>query len=118
MRIGELARATGVAPSTIRYYEQRDLFSPGQVQRLPNGYRDYTPAACERLELVLAGRAAGFTLHDVRTRLEHWQTMPDTERMALLRDQLEVIDERIAELAGNRRAIAAALGTLTARLGG
>lgn len=118
MRIGELARRTGVAPSTIRYYEDRDLFSPGQIKRLPNGYRDYTPAAQQRLELVLAGRAVGFALHDLRTRMEHWQSMDDAERAAILRGQVEIIDSRIAELTRSRRTVVTALETLATRMGG
>lgn len=118
MRIGELARRTGIAPSAIRYYEERDMFSPGQVVRLPNGYRDYTPEAQQRLELVLAGRAAGFSLHDLRTRMQHWQSMGEAERAQILSDQLRVIDERIAVLARSRRTIEQTLEVLVARQGG
>ncbi|MGE9782431.1 MerR family transcriptional regulator [Janibacter sp. G368] len=118
MRIGELARRTGLAPSAIRYYEERDMFSPGQVRRLPNGYRDYTPEAEQRQALVLAGRAAGFGLDDMRTRMQHWSTMSDAERADILRDQLEVLDARIGELDRSRREIAAVLGVLSTRLGG
>lgn len=115
MRIGELARRTGLAPSAIRYYEERDMFSPGQVVRLPNGYRDYSPGALRRLELVLAGRAAGFTLDDMRHRMEHWEDMTDAERIALLAEQQELLEERIAALTESRDGIVRALGMLRDR---
>lgn len=115
MRIGELARLTGLAPSAIRYYEERDMFSPGQVVRRPNGYRDYTPQARRRLELVLAGRAAGFTLEDMRHRMEHWEAMPDAERIALLAEQQERLEERIAALTASRDGVLRALEMLRAR---
>ena len=86
------------------------MFSPGQVRRLPNGYRDYTPEAEQRQALVLAGRAAGFGLDDMRTRMHHWSTRSDAERADILRDQLEVLDARIGELDRSRREIAAVLG--------
>lgn len=115
MRIGKLARLTGLAPSAIRYYEERDMFSPGQVVRLPNGYRDYTPAAQRRLELVLAGRAAGFSLHDMRHRMEHWEDMTDGERIALLAEQQELLEERIVALTESREGIVRALEMLRDR---
>ena len=112
MRISELARRTGVAPSAIRFYEDRDMFSLGQVRRLPNGYRDYTPEAQRRVELILAGRAAGFSLTEMRERMTHWDGMREGEKAALLAEQLEVIDGRIAELAHARDTFRAALVAL------
>ena len=112
MRISELARRTGVAPSPIRFYEDRDMFSLGQVRRLPNGYRDYTPEAQRRVELILAGRAAGFSLTEMRERMTHWDGMREREKAALLAEQLEVIDGRIAELAHARDTVRAALVAL------
>src|SRR5205807_6194076 len=38
MRIGELAKTTGVSAKAIRYYETLGLIAPS---RLSNGYRDY-----------------------------------------------------------------------------
>lgn len=109
MRIGELARRTGVAPSAIRFYEERDMFSPGQINRLANGYRDYTPQAQRRVELILAGRAAGFSLTEMRDRMTHWDGMSDEERAVLLEEQLDVIDGRLAELRRARDTVQAAL---------
>lgn len=114
MRIRELARLTGLAPSAIRYYEQRDMFSPGQVRRDANGYRDYTPEALRRVELILAGRAAGFSLAQMRGRMQDWETMGDDRRTALLEEQLQVIDGRIAALVRGRETVREALAALAA----
>ncbi|MBP0448403.1 MerR family transcriptional regulator [Kitasatospora sp. RG8] len=38
MRIGELARRTGVSTRALRYYEEQGLLSP---ERRPSGYREY-----------------------------------------------------------------------------
>lgn len=38
MRIGELARRTGVSERSLRYYEEQELLRPG---RTPSGYREY-----------------------------------------------------------------------------
>lgn len=117
MRIGELSRRTGLAPSAIRHYEREGMFSPGQVVRRANGYREYGPEAVRRLELILAGRAAGFSLEQMRTQLRDWDTMPDAERLAVLEGQLAVLDERVAELERGRDAIRAARDVLRERSG-
>lgn len=46
MRIGELAKATGVGIETIRYYEKAQLVSA--PARSDNGYRAYTQAHLQR----------------------------------------------------------------------
>ncbi|MER5784464.1 MerR family transcriptional regulator [Streptomyces mobaraensis] len=38
MRIGELARRSGVSPRALRYYEEQGLLRP---ERRPSGYREY-----------------------------------------------------------------------------
>ncbi|MBI8747336.1 MerR family DNA-binding transcriptional regulator, partial [Pseudomonas aeruginosa] len=68
MKIGELAKLTGLATSRIRFYEASGLI---RSQRKANGYRDYAADTVWILELVtgapgarvsrggLAGRGAG-----------------------------------------------------------
>ena len=49
MKIGELARRTGLAASRIRFYEEAGLLV---VPRQANGYRDYPEQAVLLLELI------------------------------------------------------------------
>ena len=51
MKIGDLARQTGMAASAIRFYESRGLLS--KVRRGANGYRDY-PARMRREVVFIA----------------------------------------------------------------
>lgn len=54
MRIGELARRTGVSERALRYYEQHGLLAP---ERRPSGYRAYSDedvAAVRRIRILLA----------------------------------------------------------------
>lgn len=115
MRIGEFARRVGLTPSTVRFYEERDMFSPGQITRGANGYRDFGEDAVQRMQLVLAGRDAGFSLQDMRTRMAHWAEMDDADRRALLIEQLAVIERRHEELARSRATILGALAVLEER---
>lgn len=56
MRIGELSQRTGVSVRALRYYEDQGLLVP---ERRPNGYRDYSEAAVERVAQITTLFAAG-----------------------------------------------------------
>ena len=64
MRIGELAKITGLAPSRIRFYEASGLIQ--SVERKANGYRDYSEGAVWILEMITSAQAAGFSLDEIR----------------------------------------------------
>lgn len=63
MRIGELARRTGVSRRSLRYYEQQRLL---HARRGPNGWRDYDEAAVDRVRLIAEMISNGLTLDDVK----------------------------------------------------
>lgn len=64
MRIGELARLSGVRPATLRYYESRGLLS--RPARTDSGYRSYTPTSAAQLRLIHWAKGLGFTLREIR----------------------------------------------------
>lgn len=64
MRIGELARRSGVRPATLRYYESRGLLS--RPARTDAGYRSYTPESAAQLRLIRWAKGLGFTLREIR----------------------------------------------------
>ncbi|MBH9003759.1 MerR family DNA-binding transcriptional regulator, partial [Pseudomonas aeruginosa] len=55
MKIGELAKLTGLATSRIRFYEASGLI---RSQRKANGYRDYAADTVWILELVTGAQGA------------------------------------------------------------
>ncbi|MFD9903993.1 MerR family transcriptional regulator [Streptomyces sp. NPDC059063] len=61
MRIGELARRTGVSERSLRYYEKQDLLSS---ERTPGGHRDYPDSAVDRVIRIQELYAAG--LHSTK----------------------------------------------------
>lgn len=67
MKIGELAKRSGIPASTIRYYEHEGLLP--KAQRGANGYRVYHSDALERLNLIQLGQNLGFALETIRTML-------------------------------------------------
>jgi arsenate reductase len=57
VKISELARQAGVAPSAVRWYEAAGVVP--RPPRQPNGYREYSAADLARLRLVVALRRLG-----------------------------------------------------------
>jgi DNA-binding transcriptional MerR regulator len=64
VRIGELARRTGVPTKTIRYYEGIGLMP--DPPRTSGGYRDYEPAAERRVSFIRAAQSVGLSLGEIR----------------------------------------------------
>ncbi|MEV4341931.1 MerR family transcriptional regulator [Streptomyces sp. NPDC049590] len=56
MRIGELARRTGVSERSLRYYEKEGLLS---ARRTPGGHREYAETAVDRVRRIQELYAAG-----------------------------------------------------------
>ena len=64
MRIGELARQSGVPATALRFYEQLGLLpEPGRTE---SGYRVYGDETLDRLAFIRAAQAVGLTLAEVR----------------------------------------------------
>ncbi|MBB5371270.1 MULTISPECIES: MerR family transcriptional regulator [unclassified Janthinobacterium] len=64
MKIGELARQSGLNASRIRFYEARGLLHA--VVRGENGYRSYPPEALQVLRSITGAQRAGFSLEEIR----------------------------------------------------
>ncbi|MEU9356900.1 MerR family transcriptional regulator [Streptomyces sp. NPDC048301] len=56
MRIGELARRTGVSERSLRYYETQGILT---ADRTPGGHRDYPEGAVDRVIRIQEFYAAG-----------------------------------------------------------
>lgn len=63
MKIGELAKQSGTAASTIRYYESIGLLPAGV--RSSNGYRQYTANSVEQLKIIKFAQSLGFSLEEI-----------------------------------------------------
>jgi DNA-binding transcriptional MerR regulator len=79
MTIGEVARRTGKAASTIRYYEEIGLIP--EPQRV-SGWRQYQPDVVRRLAVVDTAQQAGLSLDEIRVLLDASETNREaTERL-------------------------------------
>ncbi len=96
LSIGQLAKQSGVAIDTVRYYERNALLAP--AGRLPSGYRRYGAAEVKRLRFIRRAKALGFSLDDVRTLLSLSEERDIAKVKRAAQDKRVVIDQRIAEL--------------------
>lgn len=69
MKIGELAKATGTAVDTIRYYEREGLLP--EARRTESNYRDYDEAHAQRLAFIRHCRCLDMTLDEIRALLRY-----------------------------------------------
>jgi DNA-binding transcriptional MerR regulator len=95
--IGEVAAATGIRPSALRYYEEIGLIESIARHGLR---RQFAPEVLLQLELVAVGRTAGFSLEEIAGMFGR-NGSPDLPR-ALLREKADDLDRQIRELAALR----------------
>lgn len=99
MRIGELAKISGLAPSRIRFYEASGLIT--SVARKANGYRDYAPDTEWVLQIITGAQAAGFSLEEIRQLLpmnangwQHDELLGGLKRKV---EEIEILQQRLAQ---------------------
>ncbi len=98
MRIGELAKATGLPVETIRYYEKEGLVDP--PTRLENNYRAYGERHLDRLQFIAHCRKLDMSLGEIRELLNYDSSKPAEAAHIheLLHRQIDEVDSRIAQL--------------------
>ena len=101
MNIGDVARDTGLAAKTIRYYEDIGLIRPA---RDANGYRVFSDTDAHKLAFLGRARTLGFSVEDCRVLLALYEdesrASADVKRVA--EDHLQQIEDKIAQLNGMR----------------
>lgn len=97
LTIQEVARATGLTPHTLRYYERIGLIHP--INREENTRRCYTADDVGWIEFLLKLRATGMSIKDMQRYAELQrqgdETLPERlEMLKTLRHKVEIhIDE-------------------------
>ncbi|UZJ29906.1 MerR family transcriptional regulator [Streptomyces endophytica] len=117
MRIGELARRTGVSARVLRYYEQQGLLS---AERDANGYRRYCgEEAVESVRRVREMLAAGLNTDEIRGLLPCAQggpgLVPCTHSNGVVQRRMAQLDAEIGELVRRRAALEAYARTMQQR---
>ncbi|MHB1544023.1 MAG: MerR family transcriptional regulator [Gammaproteobacteria bacterium] len=103
LKIGEVAKRTGVRVDTIRYYERAGLLP--EPARRPSGYRTYDAEAIRRLRFIRRAKALGFSLAEI-SELLTISTRRDMQAVKnAARRKLSDLDQRIGKLTHIRDAL-------------
>lgn len=97
MRIGELAKKTGVPARMLRYYEEQGLISP---RRLSNGYRTYDDYLVDRVRKIRGLVDTGIPtriISDILPCLDQPQTIVVKNAEPGLRELLSTERDRMTE---------------------
>ena len=105
LSIGQVAKRTGVAVDTIRFYEKERLL--GKPPRTAGGYREYDQETVRVLRFIRRAKHLGFTLNEVKEllRLHHGTKSTRADFRALARNKLADIQARIEGLERMRDAL-------------
>lgn len=101
-RIGELSRITGLTVKALRFYHERGLIEPAEVDPA-TGYRFYDRSAVERARAVRELRELGFSIDDIA------EILAGAEDEA---DLVSFLERRARELEARMRADREAAGKI------
>ena len=103
--VGEMAKKLGVAPSTLRYYDQEGLLP--FVERSSGGVRVFKDSDYEWLQVIGCLKKTGMQLKDIKLFIEMAMQGDETiePRLALITKQKAAVQAQIAELGETLRTL-------------
>lgn len=98
LRIGEVAKRTGVSVETVRFYEREGLLA--KPARLPSGYREYPEEVLYRIRFIKRAKKLGFSLKGIAEllALRHDPSRSACEVREAAERLIAEIEERISTL--------------------
>ena len=97
MRIGALAKQSGLSRDTIRFYERSGLIQSAPSTCETNNYRQYPDDTVERLKMITEARDAGLSVVDLCTLLQAVEhgTDPDFDFERFLNSRITELENVI-----------------------
>ena len=99
--IGEVAKYQNISKQTLIFYDKAGVFRPAWVDSA-NGYRYYSASQLDYLDTILIMKQIGFSLQEIKDHMQHYDL---DSSLAMLRRQLDVIDQKVAGLKQVRRRV-------------
>ncbi len=98
MKIGDLAKESGMSRDTIRFYERIGLLPAAFRNR--SGHRDYDPSILTWVTFLGHLKATGMSLADMTryAKLREQGHATGADRSLMLQNQRHIVKARIAEL--------------------
>ena len=96
--IGEVANTTGIAISTLRYYDREGMFP--NIERSKGGIRVFSDIEIETLRIVECLKTSGLSIKDIKRFLD-WCQEGDAslqKRRDMFRERLEAVKRQMEEL--------------------
>lgn len=97
--IAEVSQASGLAASTLRYYEELGLIRSSGRKGLR---RQYGPEVLEHLNLIALGQSAGFSLNEI---LEMFTPNGPVIKRQKLLQKAEQLDQKIKKLTAMQKGL-------------
>jgi len=115
LKIGELAKQTGVAVGTLRYYESLGLLEP--ALRSSSGYRYYTADAARQVQFIKKAQRLNFSLQEIQqilaSRRQGMAVCPLVQD--LLSHKINLLEEQIQQMSAFKAELEAYKKLWTAR---
>ena len=98
LKIGELAKQTGLSVGTLRYYSDLGLLQP--AQRGENGYRYYSLDSSQQVAFIKKAQTLGFTLEEIKQILDVRDRgeQPCSLVQSLLKNKIEQLEIQIKQM--------------------
>lgn len=96
--IGEVSGMTGIAISTLRYYDREGLFP--SIERSNGGIRKFSDMELETLRMIECLKITDMPIKDIRQFLDWCQKGDSTlgQRRDMFYERLDVMNKKMAEL--------------------
>ena len=109
LKIGEVAKLSGIGIEALRFYEKSGLLS--RPARTGSGYRLYGHDVLERLAFIKRAQVLGFSLDEIRQIIAEKDAgqSPCAAVREVVRRRLDELDERMAQMRRYRKELAEAL---------
>lgn len=100
IKIGQLAKQTGLSVGTIRYYSDIGVLSPAKIGE--NGYRYYTTQASYQIEFIKKAQTLGFSLEEIKQiiQISDRGEPPCNLVKNLINDKIQQLETQIEQMIG------------------